>query len=91
MVADKPTSEKHDLLASLIAQLNDFVVVICDADGVIRSWHEGIQSQFGYSAADFVAVFLPPGFFAPTFFGGAGSPAFRPSPVVLAKEERWAE
>ena len=59
MVADKPTSEKHDLLASLIAQLNDFVVVICDADGVIRSWHEGIQSQFGYSAADFVGRRLP--------------------------------
>jgi PAS domain S-box-containing protein len=54
MVADKPASEKHDLLASLIAQLNDFVVVICDAGGVIRSWHEGIRSQLGYSAADFV-------------------------------------
>ena len=47
-------TEKRDLLASLIAQLNDFIVVICDSDGIIRSWHSGIESQLGYAEDEFV-------------------------------------
>lgn len=42
-----------------------------------------------YSAAALSAVFLLGGFFPTAFF--AGSPAFRPNPALLAKEDRWAE
>jgi hypothetical protein len=47
--------------------------------------------QPNYSAAVVGEVFFPPGFFAATFFAAADSAAFRPSPALKAKDERWAE
>jgi hypothetical protein len=47
--------------------------------------------QLNYSATVFGDAFLPTGFFAATFFAAADSAAFRPSPALKAKVERWAE
>ncbi len=44
--------EEHGVLASLIAQLNDFIVVVCDSERIIRSWHPAIATQLGYSAEE---------------------------------------
>ncbi len=44
--------EEQGVLASLIAQLNDFIVVVCDSECVIRSWHPAIAAQLGYSAEE---------------------------------------
>ena len=45
---------KQDLLTALVSQLNDFLVLLCDRDGNIISWHEPIREQLGYSAPDLV-------------------------------------
>jgi PAS domain S-box-containing protein len=45
---------KQDLLTVLVSQLNDFLVLLCDRDGKIVSWHAPIQEQLGYAAVDIV-------------------------------------
>lgn len=45
---------KQDLLTALVSQLNDFLVLLCDRDGTIVSWHEPIQDQLGFAADEII-------------------------------------
>lgn len=47
-------SGKQDLLISLVSQLSDYLVLLCDIDGKITSWHEPIYEQLGYSASEII-------------------------------------
>jgi PAS domain S-box-containing protein len=47
-------SGNQDLLTVLVSQLNDYMVVLCDQEGKIISWHQPIQEQLGYAAADII-------------------------------------
>ena len=46
------SSGRHDVLTALVSQLNDYLVLLCDCDGKISSWHLPVQEQLGYEASD---------------------------------------
>lgn len=48
------SSGKRDLLSALVSQLNDFLVLLCDRQGRIVSWHEPIEEQLGFSASEII-------------------------------------
>src|SRR5947209_4789887 len=58
-----PELDHPKLLASLVAQLDEFVVVLIDREGRFASWHPGVQRQFGYEALEWIgaptAILLP--------------------------------
>lgn len=45
---------KQDVLTALVSQLNDFIVLLCDRNGIVIAWHEQIQAQLGYTAQDLI-------------------------------------
>jgi PAS domain S-box-containing protein len=47
-------SGKQDLLTALVSQLNDYLVLLCDLEGKVTSWHPPIQEQLGYAAGDII-------------------------------------
>jgi PAS domain S-box-containing protein len=47
-------SGKQDLLIALVSQLSDYLVLLCDTEGKIISWHDPIRDQLGYSASDVI-------------------------------------
>lgn len=55
--------QQPELLAALIGELEEFVVVLLDREGGFVSWHRGIERQFGYRLAEWVgqpaSILLP--------------------------------
>lgn len=47
-----------DLFELLISDLSDLVIVLIDHDGKFRSWHSGVERQFGYAENEFVGQHL---------------------------------
>ena len=47
---------KQDLLTALVSQLTDYLVLICDTSGTVMSWHQPIEEQLGYSAAEIIGT-----------------------------------
>lgn len=45
---------QQNLLTALVSQSSDFLVLLCDADGKIVSWHQPIQEQLGYDASEII-------------------------------------
>jgi PAS domain S-box-containing protein len=62
-MTEQPQLSTKDLLELLVSDLEDFVIVVMDRDGVFRSWNPGVQSYFGYTAEEFIgqefALLLP--------------------------------
>lgn len=44
----------QDLLTTLISQLNDYMVLLCDRDGLVVSWHQPVQNHLGYRAEEII-------------------------------------
>src|SRR4051794_14542672 len=44
----------NDIFAAQITQLTEYAFFFIDADGVIRSWNQGVERLFGYSAAEWI-------------------------------------
>ncbi len=53
MTEPEPVTNK-DLFELLLRRLRDFVIVLMDRDGNFLSWHEGVETQLGYSAEEFI-------------------------------------
>lgn len=53
-MADEIALTRQDLLDLLVAQLNEFVVVLADAEGMFTSWHPGVEMHFGYTRDEFI-------------------------------------
>lgn len=60
---DEPTLDRKDLFDLLVAQLNEFVIVLANPEGNFTTWHPGVESHFGYSREEFIGqnieVLLP--------------------------------
>lgn len=45
---------RQELVEILISQLNEFVIVLVDPDGLFTTWHPGVERLFGYTRGEFV-------------------------------------
>jgi PAS domain S-box-containing protein len=51
-------SSNGNLFELLIDELSEFVIVLLDKEGRFRSWHSGVQTQFGYTKDEFIGQYL---------------------------------
>lgn len=51
-------SSNGDLFELLIHELSNLVIVLLDKDGRFRSWHLGVEKQFGYAKDEFIGQHL---------------------------------
>lgn len=62
-MAEEPALDRRTLFDLLVAQLNEFVVVLANTAGYFSTWHPGVEKHFGYTRDEFVGqnveVLLP--------------------------------
>jgi PAS domain S-box-containing protein len=46
--------QNEDVFRLVVENINDYAVILTDADGQITSWNAGIRNLFGYSESEFV-------------------------------------
>src|SRR5579863_6815391 len=50
----EPALDRRELFDLLVAQLNEFVIVLANTQGDFTTWHPGVQTYFGYSRDEFI-------------------------------------
>ncbi len=45
---------RQNLLVALLSQMNDYIVLVCDAEGKIVSWHQPDEDVLGYNRSEII-------------------------------------
>ncbi|HLH03854.1 MAG TPA: PAS domain S-box protein [Bryobacteraceae bacterium] len=53
-MADENLASREHLLDLLVSQLTDYVVLLLDTEGNLRSWHPAVKTLLGYEREEFV-------------------------------------
>jgi PAS domain S-box-containing protein len=53
-MAEQEALTREYLFDLLVSRLDDYVVLLLDPNGSIKSWHPGVEKQLGYRAEEFV-------------------------------------
>lgn len=46
--------EIKDRFELLVSELEEFVIILLDNDGIFQTWHPGVERLFGYTAQEFI-------------------------------------
>jgi PAS domain S-box-containing protein len=90
MLMETSEAQRGHLLALLVSQLREFVIVVADVNGRFTSWHPGVQHEFGYQADEFIG--MPVAMLFPEPDRSAGDPQRELDTAVAAgkaSDTRW--